>query len=184
MANLTQKALIQEFEAMLTEMPFAKITVSALIGRCGVSSNTFYYHFHDIYDLLDAWLDMKRHAFLQTCDPLESWDVHLKAVFHSLKTHRRPMQHLFESISRERLERYVFETSKPWFHHYIHTAYADTEVDEDTLTGLADCCCYAFFGLMLEFLWSNMRLDADAAVDRLRLIFDAGFAPLHPPHKN
>ena len=45
MAKLTQKALINEFETMLSEMPFSKITVSALIARCGVSSNTFYYHY-------------------------------------------------------------------------------------------------------------------------------------------
>ena len=30
-----------------------------------------------------------------------------------------------------------------------------------------------FFGLMLEFLWSNMLLDVDAAIDRLHTIFDA-----------
>ena len=42
MALLTQKAILSTFEEMLEEMPFDKITVSALVRRCGVSSNTFY----------------------------------------------------------------------------------------------------------------------------------------------
>ena len=56
MAQYTQKALIETFEKMLIEMPFDKITVSALVRRCEISSNTFYYHYSDIYDLLDVWL--------------------------------------------------------------------------------------------------------------------------------
>ena len=50
MANYTQRAIIQTFQDMLKEMPFDKITVSAIVARCDISSNTFYYHYHDIYD--------------------------------------------------------------------------------------------------------------------------------------
>lgn len=63
MALLTQKAILSTFEEMLEELPFDKITVSALVRRCGVSSNTFYYHYQDIYDLLDVWMSTRlRHA--------------------------------------------------------------------------------------------------------------------------
>lgn len=173
MANLTQKALIREFEAMLTDMPFGKITVSALIARCEVSSNTFYYHFHDIYDLLGSWIAVKRSAFLQERDAEEPWDVRLKAFFRTLKEHQAPMQHLFDDLSRERLERHVFEVSKPWFYNYLRTTTVNQSIDEHILQGLADCCCYAFYGLLLEFIRSNMTLDANAAVDRLHTIFSA-----------
>lgn len=52
MALLTQKAILSTFEEMLYEMPFDKISVTALVKRCGVSSNTFYYHYQDIFMLL------------------------------------------------------------------------------------------------------------------------------------
>ena len=48
MAQYTQKALLSTFQQMLEEMPFEKITVSALVRRCELSSNTFYYHYSDI----------------------------------------------------------------------------------------------------------------------------------------
>ncbi len=54
MAQYTQKAILSTFQQMLEEMPFDKITVSALVRRCEISSNTFYYHYSDIYDLLDV----------------------------------------------------------------------------------------------------------------------------------
>ena len=51
MANHTMRVIMRNFEAMLLEMPFNKVTVSALVERCEISSNTFYYHFRDIYEL-------------------------------------------------------------------------------------------------------------------------------------
>ena len=44
-------------------MPFDKITVTALAKRCDISSNTFYYHYRDIYDLLDAWFHLELGRF-------------------------------------------------------------------------------------------------------------------------
>ncbi len=60
MTQFTQKAIIQTFLSMLEETPFDRITVSALVARCGISSNTFYYHFQNIYDLLNAWLEEEK----------------------------------------------------------------------------------------------------------------------------
>ena len=55
MALSTNHLIMSAFQEMLEEMPFDRITVSALVKRAGVSSNTFYYHYRDIYELLDVW---------------------------------------------------------------------------------------------------------------------------------
>ena len=63
MALYTQKTIMRAFGEMLEEMPFDKITVTALVKRCDISSNTFYYHYRDIYDLLDAWFHLELGRF-------------------------------------------------------------------------------------------------------------------------
>ena len=55
MALSTNRLIMSAFQEMLVEMPFDRITVSALVKRAVVSSNTFYYHYRDIYELLDVW---------------------------------------------------------------------------------------------------------------------------------
>ncbi|HIU66720.1 MAG TPA: hypothetical protein IAC64_04420 [Candidatus Caccomorpha excrementavium] len=78
MAQYTQKAIIDTFQDMLKKMPFDKITVTAIVSVCGISSNTFYYHYRDIYDLLDVWLQIKWKKYFM--DKLESmsWQDALK----------------------------------------------------------------------------------------------------------
>lgn len=53
MANYTKTLIIETFENMVERMPFDKITVTALIKECNIGRNTFYYHYEDIYALLD-----------------------------------------------------------------------------------------------------------------------------------
>ena len=42
------EALCQLLETKTLE----KITVKDIVARCGVNRQTFYYHFHDVYDLM------------------------------------------------------------------------------------------------------------------------------------
>ena len=65
MAHYTEKAIISSFQEMLEEMPFDKITVTALTKRSDISPNTFYYHYQDIYALLDYWLGLRLDSFFQ-----------------------------------------------------------------------------------------------------------------------
>ena len=59
-----KKAILQTFREMLEKMPFDKITVSAIVANCEISSNTFYYHYRDIYDMLDTWLVVKKEKYI------------------------------------------------------------------------------------------------------------------------
>ena len=50
----TEKAIMDTFLLLLNQNPLDKITVKDIVSACGISRNTFYYHYQDIYDLLRA----------------------------------------------------------------------------------------------------------------------------------
>lgn len=53
MATSTKESLGNALKKMLTIKPIDKITVKDLVEECGVNRQTFYYHFDDVYDLLE-----------------------------------------------------------------------------------------------------------------------------------
>ncbi|SHK74950.1 transcriptional regulator, TetR family [Hespellia stercorisuis DSM 15480] len=53
MSNITKKQLEEALKQCLLQKPFDKITISDLTEACGISRMTFYYHFKDIYDLVE-----------------------------------------------------------------------------------------------------------------------------------
>ena len=44
----TRKSLAESLKKAMRTKAFSKITVSEIIGDCGVNRKTFYYHFEDI----------------------------------------------------------------------------------------------------------------------------------------
>ena len=172
MANYTKKIILHTFEEMLDEMPFGKITVSALVARCEISSNTFYYHFKDIFDLLEFWLNVQTQTYLKQIENTPNWAEGLKIVLHELKNHSRTIYHISESISREWLERYVFNHVEQQFHMDLEQRTAGLQMDKKIIDKIASFYCYAFLGFFIKFLWGNMKADIDTSVDDLCRIFD------------
>ena len=53
MSQVTKRALEASLKKLLLEKPLHKITVSDITDDCGINRMTFYYHFKDIYDLVE-----------------------------------------------------------------------------------------------------------------------------------
>lgn len=171
MPSFTRKAILQTFQELLQKMPFDKITVSAIVARCGISSNTFYYHFHDIYDLLDAWTAQ----IWETCvtKPMEtmSWQDTLKAAMRTMQENSELVYHLFRSISRERAERWIFESGGDIFYDLVRREIEGEGVPEELLRSVSEYTGYSLLGFLLKFLWKHMDVDIDRSVDRISAIF-------------
>lgn len=165
MAKLTQKAIMHTFEAMLREMPFDKITVSALVARCDISPNTFYYHYQDIYGLLDVWMDAKLSWYPAEAYLHDGWKLVLKDMVRNLQNNPEIVNHVLNSVPRERLERYVFGTLESAILESVRQRAAGTPVPEQTQKLLAGTFSYALIGYVLKFVHSGMRTDVDEEFD-------------------
>lgn len=172
MALLTQKAIIGTFEEMLEEMPFDKITVSALVKRCGVSANTFYYHYQDIYALLDVWLEKTVNDIRTSLEDNLDWKVEAKAIFLACQKNTRIIDHIFGSLSRERLEHYTFTRTKDSFYRFVRMRTEDKNLTEEQISEIAMFCRYSFVGIFLKANWEHFKIDVDSEINQISFLFD------------
>lgn len=54
-SRITKTAMAESMKALMSEKPFAKISVGDICERCGMNRKSFYYHFKDKYDLVN-WI--------------------------------------------------------------------------------------------------------------------------------
>lgn len=54
MSQTTKRALEASLKHLLLKKPLDKITINDIAEDCGINRMTFYYHFKDIYDLLNG----------------------------------------------------------------------------------------------------------------------------------
>lgn len=53
----TKQLLVDALITLSNQKPFSKITVSEIVNLCNINRKTFYYHFTDIYNLLEWHLN-------------------------------------------------------------------------------------------------------------------------------
>lgn len=172
MALYTKKLIMTAFQEMLEEMPFDKITVSALVKRAGISSNTFYYHYQDIYALLDVWFRAELGRYFPPESTYEMWKDATKAMLRDCREHSRLIYHLLDSRSRDRMERYLYSLSDDVLFRLVRQAAGDRELPPERLNEIANFCRCAYIGFVMQFFWRRMEYDIDAGVDRLGLLMD------------
>ena len=75
--QITKRAITESFRALLAVKPLDKITVRDIVEDCGLTRNTFYYHYEDIYDLLSDVLESEIERALSVPAGGASWETML-----------------------------------------------------------------------------------------------------------
>ena len=84
MTNATKAALEASLKKLLLKKPLDKITINDLTTDCGISRMAFYYHFKDIYDLVEwSCLEDATQA-LQGKKTYETWQEGLQQIFEAV----------------------------------------------------------------------------------------------------
>lgn len=171
MAVVTKNRIINTFNDMLDRMPFDKITVMALIKECQISRNTFYYHYQNIYELLDDSLTKWLGAHIDSASA-QSWQDVAKAILYSCVEHKNRIYNIYNSLSRDQISFYVFERISSTVYVYMeeYVRIAGGSIERAKLA--SEMITYTFSGFFMRFLWNDMQEGIEEEVDKLGVIFD------------
>lgn len=79
----TKNMLAETLLTLLEKKQLSKITVSELVSLCDINRKTFYYHFTDVYDLLEWYLNCELEKAIDVIDdPLDNFD---SAIEYAMK---------------------------------------------------------------------------------------------------
>ena len=84
MPNTTKHALEESLKHMLLKKPLDKITIRDITEDCGISRMAFYYHFKDIYDLVEWACIEDASKALQGKKTYETWQEGLLQIFEAV----------------------------------------------------------------------------------------------------
>ena len=105
---MTKRALVASLKDLLAEKPLDKITVTDLTEHCGVNRMTFYYHFKDIYDLVEwACIESATRA-LAGQKTYDTWQQGFLQILQAVQKDKVFVTKVYHSISREHIEHYLY----------------------------------------------------------------------------
>ena len=167
MAAFTRLALQQTLLTLLRSMPLNKITVKLLTDTCGVSRNTFYYHYQDIADLLRDTLHselQKVSAEPPTLDP--TWRA--KRLLTYLSEHQIIFDRIYRSTYRPQLEADLMTAAKNIAMADI-LAMGGEQLPADRQEAIATFFASGLLSLCMQWLRDSESTSLDTLLQRLAL---------------
>ena len=173
MSLTTKRALVESLKQMLNQRSLSKITVKDLVERCGVNRQTFYYHFHDIYDLMEWTIQDDADRILSEKLDYSDWKWGVASVLRYLQENRNLVLNIYHSVSHEAIARYLKRLLRPYILQVICSEMETLEYMpcEEDVDFLADIYTLAVIGIIME--WISREMEMNGTEERVKKLFAA-----------
>lgn len=170
--NATKIALGESLKKLILTKRLEKITINDLTTDCGVSRMAFYYHFKDIYDLVE-WVCMEDGArALQDKKTYDTWQEGISLVFDAVLENREFITNVCRSIGRERVERYLYQFTYDIVKDVVEEKCRGTGLTEKHKDSITDFYKYGFVGTMVDWIDHGMKEDYEEIVENLSVMLN------------
>ena len=166
MSQTTKRALEASLKHLLLQKPLKKITINDIAEDCGISRMTFYYHFKDIYDLVE-WACVEDAAqALAGKKTYDTWQEGFLNIFYAVQANKPFIMNVYHSVSRERIEQYLSPLIANLILGVVEEKAAGLEISRTDQQFLARFYQYALVGVMLEWIGQHVKEDPAEIVER------------------
>lgn len=172
MSKYTKLALGESLKRLLQKKPLSKITITEIVEDCGLNRMTFYYHFKDIYDLLEWVCVEDAEKALAGRSSYLNWQEGMANIFKLILDNRSFVINAYQSMPRDYLERYIYRLTDALFISVIDELDKGQNLTPDDKEFIASFYKYAFLGIMLNWIDNGMKEDPEDIISRLSILVE------------
>ena len=144
MSQTTKRALAASLKNLLLKKPLDKITINDIAEDCGINRMTFYYHFKDIYDLIEWTCIEDATRALEGNKTYDTWQQGFYQIFEAVQENKPFIMNVYHSVSREQVERYLYKVTYGLLIDVVNEKAAGMSVRDEDKEFIADCYKYMF----------------------------------------
>ncbi len=152
MSQITKNALATALKELLAIKPFDKVTVVDIAQRCGINRKTFYYHFKDIYDLIE-WIFLGEvQKALDNNRSYQNWRTGAFQVLTYARDNRQLVMNAYHNMDRDRLMNYLYKLNYTLVAGIVDEQSQGRKLRQEDKAFIANFYKYAFVGLMMDWI--------------------------------
>lgn len=164
----TEQLIIKTFLELVDEKSLDKITIQDIADQCGINRNTFYYHFDDIYSLIETIFSNHLKKIEQMFEDGASWSECSEVALKFLVENRRAIRHIAFSMSRNQLDSYLFVVFKRIFTEYLLDNFI-VDISDEKFDDLILFYTYAVIGCIVHnFIENNNDIDLEQLLEEFK----------------
>lgn len=167
MSIRTKYAMEDSLKKLLQKKSLDKITISDITDECGISRMTFYYHFKDIYDLVD-WVCLNEVQQALNCLRIfDTWQKGFLEVFRAVQNSKSFFLNVYSCLGLEKIQDYLYNLTYQILIKIVSEKAVGLKITEDDKKFVADYFKFVMVGLVLQWIKTGMKENPEDIVRRL-----------------
>jgi Transcriptional regulator len=172
MSLLTEKALAASLKKLLEKKTLDKITVKDITDDCGVNRQTFYYHFHDVYDLVEWIFTQEAKKYMSDGINAKNWQEVVTELMQGLLDDKRFIMNTYYSLNRRQLEQFMQKLARPAILDLVKQVAEDRKIEDEDVEFVADLFTFGLVGILTEWVAGDMNTEYKDKLDKFLVVID------------
>ena len=178
--NSTKALIADAYVALTAQKPIDKITVKDVVEACGITRQTFYYHYQDLLEVIEWIVSRGIDDLIARTIAASSQREAIRVIVSACETQPEFLSRLFNSRRREEAERIFFDGIRRYFLEVLRRSPVAPRIRyaSDLETALTFYSC-AITGVLIENSFQR-HLDPEVLTDQLLRLLKGELLPHEP----
>ena len=166
-STLTKRAIASALKELCRTKSFAKISIADITELCGLTRQTFYYHFQDKFELLN-WVYYNE-GFLPATDGItfDNWDKKLLSLLQKMTEEKQFYSNTIK-CQEEVFTEYLYQIANQLFYEAAELLDAKKELSEDSKKFFAQFNAFGICGVVIAWAKGGMKTPPEKVASNLK----------------
>ena len=167
----TKLMIANSLRKIMQKKSLDKIKIREIVDDCGVNRQTFYYHFQDIYALVEWIYERDAMIMIEENKRNNDWTAIVKDTLHYIEEHRTEIMGVINSKANVYFSNFVYKNLNDSLYSVINTMSENIEVDEYHKRFISGFYTMALCGVVDNWIKNNnsTRMSSSELVHMLNL---------------
>ena len=166
MSTITKKALADSLKRILLKKDIDKITIDEIAKETGVNRQTFYYHFNDIYDLVEWIYNSEILVGIQGLNNHDDWKKTLSTILNYIIKNKVFISKTYKLSS---LNKFVYKSLYNNIYIFLNDSRHDN-INKDEKQFMAKFYSIAFNGILEDWIENGMKQSSESLINNLEMV--------------
>jgi Transcriptional regulator len=148
-------AMAESLKKMLETKTLDHITVTDIAKDCNITRQAFYYHFSDIYSLLE-WIYLQEAALLKNHRSISTWQEGYHLIMDWTEDNKNLVINTYRSINRDYLETFTYQALFPMLCDVVEELAKGRNVTKENKEFIARYYSLSLISITLDWVKKGM----------------------------
>ena len=172
MPSNTKAIVANSLTALIKTRTLDQIKIKDITDHCGFNRQTFYYHFHDIYDLLEWIVRQELEIILTSKSEFKNWHEVIKHIFTKMIKNKSLYRNIYASMNITWVRTLLEDFSQPLVSIVLKSYAKEVEISSENFSFLVEYYSLIIMSMTLQWLADGMPEDRIKDIEKYLVIMD------------